>query len=134
MSDTLSKKKEQKLQVWVSLFAITKPGMPLSTQCINGRLTSQLVKLDRTGNFPDMFTHMPPFLDGTGQCSASSHGIHSTSEAGQLYSYCILNYQDSGFYGTLVFLRDLSVLFAKKNEKNSKHYLVYIWIKTFQRV
>lgn len=66
--------------------------------------------------------------------SATSHGIHSTSEAGQLYSYCILNYQDSGFYGDpRVFKRPLSPR-HEKNEKNSKHYIVYIWSKTFQRV
>lgn len=79
-----------------------------------------------------MFAHATLSDEVLVSVSASSRGIHFTSEAGQLYSYCILNYQDSGFYGTLVFLRDLLV--HKKNEKNSKHYIVYIWIKTFQRV
>lgn len=35
-----------------------------------------------------------------------------------------------------MFLRDLLVPRhgeKKKNEKNSKHYIVYIWIKTFQK-
>lgn len=49
--------------------------------------------------------------------SASSNGIHSTSKAGQLYSYCILNYQDSGFYRTLVFLRNLLVLFTNRMKR-----------------
>lgn len=62
-------------------FALTKPGRQANS---TGLETSQTC------------SHMPPFSDGTGPCAASPRGIHSTSEAGQLYSYCILNYQDSG--------------------------------------
>lgn len=81
-----------------------------------------------------MFTHAALSDKFLVIVSASSHGTHFTSEAGQLYSYCILNYQDFEFYGDpRVFKRPLSPL-HKKNEKNSKHYIVYIWIKTFQRV
>lgn len=115
--DTLSEKKVQKLQFWVSLPAITEPGAPLSTLHRSGRLTAELDKVHRTGSFTDMFTHATLSDEVLVSVSATSHGIHSTSEAGQLYSYCILNYQDSGFYRTLVFLRDLFVLFTKRMKR-----------------
>lgn len=61
-----------------------------------------------------MFTHATLTDEVLVSVAAASHGIRSTSEAGQLYSYCILNYQDSGSHGTLVFLRDLLVLYTKR--------------------
>jgi len=72
------------------------------------------------------------FRWSTGQCSASSHGIRTTSKAGQLYSYCILNYQDSGFYRTLVFLRDLLVLFSKRMKRIQSITLCTYGLKHFK--
>lgn len=60
-----------------------------------------------------MFTHTTLADEVLVRVAAASHGIHSTSEASQLYS-CILNYPDSGFHRTLVFLRDFLVLYTKR--------------------
>lgn len=109
--------KGTKIAVLVFLSAIAEPGAPLPTLHTSGRLTAELDKLHRTGNFTDMLTHATLSDEVLVSVSATSHGIRSTSEAGQLYSYCILNYQDSGFYRTLAFLRDLSVLFTKRMKR-----------------
>lgn len=49
-----------------------------------------------------------------------------------MYSYCILNYQDSGFYGTLMFLSDLVVLIAKRIKRIPNITLCTYGLKHFK--
>lgn len=73
------REKKQKLQVWVSLSAISKPGTPLPALQTSVRLTTEL---DRTWNSADVSTRANVSDEVLVSVSATSHGIHSTSEAG----------------------------------------------------
>lgn len=123
------------MQLWASVCNKQTWDATSRLGLLSERLGTKRRRTVRTGNFIGMSTHAPHplFRESAGQRFGQlTQGIHSTSEAGQLYSYCILNYQDLGFYCTLVFLRDLLVLLTLK-KKNSKRCIVYIWIQTFQK-
>lgn len=54
----LHEKGRKKMQFWVSLSAITKPGVPPFNSAYTWQVNYRAIdKLDRTGNFTDMFTH-----------------------------------------------------------------------------
>lgn len=95
--------------------------------------TTELDELDRTGKkkLHRRVHAKPPLPDEVlVSVTATSHGIHSTSEAGQLYSYCILNYQDSGFLrDPRVFKRPLSP--SSRREKKRMRRIQSITLCTY---